>query len=608
MTDNDYLSKISSGITPSSFEAVEALKNVELLVPLYQRLFVWEEEQISQFLSDLHQAFQKDKEAPYYIGALTIFNNSKNNGPTWEVVDGQQRITVLALLGACLGSQSKPKDPTWGPFLRRNDREPRLRYFARDDDQDDLGKIMTDGCTAKIKNANMKPFLEVFGRFPEMTTDAFSKFVYTKATALVSLLPDFYEVNDLNLYFEKMNAAGKQLEAHEILKVRYFAKHSVAWNTVADGSRVFRPGSPAASRDESGDKNPTLEHLLTDGNGLTEVEKEKRESDNGDVTFDSSRLVITFPVFLLHVLSICVGRDCADKTTGFWNWKSLLATFQSTYKTWASNGGSAEKFVAAMEAYRTWMDKWIINIEDGLPVSPFRCQTEVEKERETANSKPLWQFQSMLYVSGDALQLWVLEAYAENKKSLPDDPNEDHFLTMLKQHDNKRHQFYADAAAEWSYRQIERYWFWKLDYILWEKREELFNEQTQRDAVDSYTFRGNRSIEHLHPQNPPTDTYRWEDKVLNSFGNLAMISAGFNSQQGNHGVAEKFGRLKDQLSNGKQKLESIKLLLMFNEAERNENGWTVKASESHGSKMIEILKSYYDAIPEQQPSALAEPA
>ena len=70
-----------------------------------------------------------------------------------------------------------------------------------------------------------------------------------------------------------------------------------------------------------------------------------------------------------------------------------------------------------------------------------------------------------------------------------------------------------------------------------------------------------------------------------------MISGDFNSQQGNEDLSTKFGRLKSQME--KKEMQSIKLLLMFNEADGKDSGWAVKASTTHGAKMIEILKSYY---------------
>lgn len=607
MNTPEITEKLKTGITPSSFSSIKELSEVEFVVPLYQRLFVWEEEQISQFLEDLESA---DRNNPYYIGTLTV-HWLPGGESRWELVDGQQRVTALALLGACL--DKKCGTSRWKPFLMKgNGDASRLWYSARDDDQKDLETIRREGPEAKdkIANANMKRFIEVFDRFirsaaeKKMDLKDFSEFVYEKTTALVAFLPEGYKVNDLNLYFEKMNAAGKQLEPHEILKVRYFGDYSARWNAVADGSKPFVPAGAVNATAESS-TGSTLESLLRGGLPAG-YDRKKLEAEAAAP--DPSRLVLSFPIFLLHALSICIEQEAAKAITGFWDPRNLLSTFRSTYEKWKSNGGSAEAFVKVMEDYRTWMDKWIIHLEDGLSFSPDWAGSTGPKaeddDQETANGKDLWQFQSMLYVSGGETQRWVLEAYEENRKSPWDDKIKDggkaheKILALLKQQDNKLHPF---DSPKWEYPHIERYWFWKLDYILWEKRESLplkDKNREQRDAVDCYTFRSNRSIEHLHPQHPKNPNEAWQLEDLNSFGNLAMISASFNSQQGNDSVGTKFGRLGDQMANNK--LESIKLLLMFIRAGSIEVGWTQDAAGKHLKEMMDHLSAYYEKVAQER--------
>ena len=609
MGDIDYSSEIENGITPSSFSPENKLSGIELLVPLYQRLFVWEEEQINQLLSDLYQACQK-KDARYYIGALTVFKSSRDGCPIWELVDGQQRITVIALLGACLDKQAK--DCQWKPFItKENDHETRLRYFARPDDQKDLKAIVENGPNAAtVKNINMNNFIKLYKSFVErLDLDGikeFSSYVYEKATALVSILPESYKVSDLNLYFEKMNAAGKQLEAHEILKVRDFGKYSARWNAVEDGSQAYK--KPDSSENNSGTTNGiTLKILLeSDGNLLG---KDKEEKEKAQATADSSRLVMDFPVFLLHVLRITVNDDLKE-----WNTKKLLSIFESVYKKWINDGGGPEKFITNMEKYRAWMDKWIIHIEDDNPVCPYNAQGNGnakgndKPESVDACAENIWQFQSMLYVSSDNLQRWILDAYLESMKpqldDTPSDNNKEKFLNLLKSQDKGRRELPPENSPSWAYGKIDRYWFWKLDYILWElhRDRKLFTEKENRQVaavdkpVDKYVFRRNRSIEHLHPQK---SEIKWEGEGLHHFGNLAMISASFNSQQSNDTINTKFGRVVDQLKGNK--LESIKLLCMFVAAQGKDSDWTPDVSEKHCTKMLDILRNWYNSVEQTNP-------
>jgi len=596
----DKFAKINYGITPSSFSTVEWMRGVELLVPLYQRLFVWEEEQINQLLEDLEQAFHTN--TPYFIGTLTVFRRDHEQQNKWELVDGQQRMTVLTLLGAAFSHRTN-QDSLWAPFIVKGDgKDSRIQYFARPHDQEDLRKIWTEGFNPSggIANPNMRRFNDVFERFLNRPREGqpflkdlskFSTFIYENTTVLVAFLPDSYKLKDLNLYFEKMNAGGKQLEAHEILKGRYFGPYSSLWNAIADGSKAFK----SEDDEEINLSDLTLESLLSNSDEFSD----KDEPDTENVTSDSTRLVMSFPVFLLHSLSICIPTAKTEIIEeGFWEPKHLLSTFKKAEAWWKENRKDqsfAETFVKVMQEYRKWMDRNIIHIEDDRPVPPYQ-QSDDQADRYTP--KPIWQFQSMLHVSGSERQGWVLDAYQEFLQNQSPEKGEEEFLATLKQQDADRHPFNFgdDELSAFSYGQIDRYWFWKLDYILWEKalKKEQLGElnDVQASAVKFYIFRRNRSIEHLHPQ---TSDMTWDEKHLHSFGNLAMISASFNSQQSNDSVGTKFGRMTDKIA--RNELESIKLLLMFVAAKGEDVQWTPEASIEHGQKMINILKDYYSATP-----------
>lgn len=71
-----------------------------------------------------------------------------------------------------------------------------------------------------------------------------------------------------------------------------------------------------------------------------------------------------------------------------------------------------------------------------------------------------------------------------------------------------------------------------------------------------------RSIEHLHPQTP-TDSKSdaWDEENLHRFGNLAMISAAFNSTQSNESAGVKMERIHHQVDTSQS--QSLKMLHMW---------------------------------------------
>ena len=90
------MTNIQQTFTPYTISQESALF---FSIPLYQRLFEWGEEQITQLLDDLYSSYNRDKNQPYYIGMLTAKETGKNK----ELIDGQQRFTVMFLLGIHFG-------------------------------------------------------------------------------------------------------------------------------------------------------------------------------------------------------------------------------------------------------------------------------------------------------------------------------------------------------------------------------------------------------------------------------------------------------------------------------------------------------------------------
>lgn len=79
-------------------------------VPVYQRPYSWDKEQVDVLLEDLYQAYKEDKNSGYYIGNIIVHdNNEKINGNIikFEIVDGQQRMTTLSLVLLALLCVSK---------------------------------------------------------------------------------------------------------------------------------------------------------------------------------------------------------------------------------------------------------------------------------------------------------------------------------------------------------------------------------------------------------------------------------------------------------------------------------------------------------------------
>ena len=574
---------LSPAATPETIVSVGKL----LSIPIYQRLFVWADEQIDNLLQDLWNV--KVNNAHYYLGVITVHENDSQQ---WEIVDGQQRLTFLTLLG-CVMMQKGILGDTWRPFVVENGKpEPRLFFHGRREDRRDILDFLKKGM---FYNRAFARFHECFNRFAvgkdNEELKKFSLYCFEHAAFLVNELPAGYGPEELNLYFEKMNSTGRQLSPIEVVKGKFFSKFAARWNACMNFDKKWASPEGNESKEETQNLR-TLQEVLQDGtDGSTDSEK-----DSGEEV--KCRLVMRSEILALHVLKIMAREMAISLDRG-----KLIEIFNCVFKDDKYLPGT---FIENLEKYRKWIDDNIIYLKDndGEYEYAFRDDPDNTDDSENIDSgdeerRRLWQgkrrfrqFQSMLFVSSGEHQEWVLQMYLDlNGQKLTYD--------ALRRADAKRHESDKLTPEAMTYHRISRYWFWKLDYLLWEINESENGKDTSpcglfkdcREIVGKYVFRQNRSIEHLHPQSKGDGDWGFRDDpkaCLHQFGNLAMISVSLNSAQSDDGIGTKFGRVKDWLS--RKSLESIKMLLMFKLCGGDDEAkWTPTVADEHGEAMLKLL-------------------
>ncbi len=89
-------------LEPHTWEIDKLFENKVYNVPVYQRPYSWDEDNVEILLNDIYETYNScDKNDGYYIGNLLLHDrNEKINGiaTIYEVIDGQQRITTIALI------------------------------------------------------------------------------------------------------------------------------------------------------------------------------------------------------------------------------------------------------------------------------------------------------------------------------------------------------------------------------------------------------------------------------------------------------------------------------------------------------------------------------
>ncbi len=76
-------------------------------IPDYQRPYQWTEENCKKLLDDLLSSYECYKESDYFCGSLVLIaigTDSATNAKTYDVVDGQQRLSTFILLAKVLAT------------------------------------------------------------------------------------------------------------------------------------------------------------------------------------------------------------------------------------------------------------------------------------------------------------------------------------------------------------------------------------------------------------------------------------------------------------------------------------------------------------------------
>ncbi|GAA8645001.1 hypothetical protein Hpoki25_06330 [Helicobacter pylori] len=93
-------------------------------IPIYQRPYQWTKENCEKLLDDLFSSYECYKESDYFCGSLVLIaidKDSETNAKTYDVVDGQQRLSTFILLAKVLATlYSERLDPMIQEYLQES--------------------------------------------------------------------------------------------------------------------------------------------------------------------------------------------------------------------------------------------------------------------------------------------------------------------------------------------------------------------------------------------------------------------------------------------------------------------------------------------------------
>ena len=557
---------------------VEQIFQAKYVVPIYQRNFAWGEEQICQLLQDIRESINDQQ---YYIGSLVVLRRQDG---TFEVIDGQQRLTTLALLSYVLQLKietdihydSRPEvvqflhTLTSGAYVACTD--PSTSHFCAAIE------------TMKAEIAKME---EERSDFREM----FGDFVLNNVCLVREVMPDD---TDVAAYFEIMNNRGEQLQEHEIVKGILLGKIkenpklsqvcSLIWDACAQmDERVQKSFDSTVRRALFGDnyddftlnennfreilsgidsENMITEALTLDsilsGNGP--VVASAKPDDEDIPEDDKEESIIDFPNFLMHVMKLYYsdklkGNKEIDKIR--LHDKYLLKTFRLI-----EDGIDATEFFYRLLKCRTVFDRYVVkanivndNDEEGREwslLSPYKYTDEKRTRTQLKYRNTFGDKQDIIIKAVSCIQvchqskyykdyLQTLLEWFKDRDSIVF--SQDEYLAALNQYIynvlKKASKYFGlkDYMPDLQGTSISHAVLDYIDYIIWNIKVHNLHlvgtetEWTKISELKDFRFQYWNSVEHHYPQKRKEDLPQEgiDDFLLNCLGNTFLIGKSTNS-------------------------------------------------------------------------------
>lgn len=566
----------------------------EYVVPLYQRNYAWQEDQIQQLLQDIYDN-SKNPNSHYFIGSLVVLQRPDN---IYEVIDGQQRLTTLHLICKSLGLLDAPRlsydsRPEVEEFFKGLFVSTTSRDFADDCKKKDCRKIfrLVDALDI-VETANIHVHTDTqldstisLSTMSESEKQAFKEYLNNNVIIVRTVLPSD---TDVAAYFEIMNNRGEQLQEHEIVKALMMKKlneceravFSAVWDAcsqmnvpIQKGLSVYRHHLEKPLFGKEYDKLH-LEYLdeyneQTDiSNAMLDIDqilslqeigsKGSKKEPETEAKYES---IIDFPNFLMHIFKM-FSSDCPL------NSNVILAEYKRIEK---KENFSSMAFVKELLNARTLFDRYIIKSQgEGeedenlrwIMHKPYRYVSdssslkfrntystgkgeEAEDETEESVQKRLIMQESMLQVTfrNKKYKNWLFDSMTWLKGFDVDKVEASAFSNFLDEwimsyyHDLEKKTQPAEGS-DWAFEALgtdtPHFVFNFIDYLYWLAKEKNINIPGH-EYVKDFVFKYYNSIEHHLPQ-----SYRNTDDInVDNIANLCLISRSANSSLNDKAPKEK---------------------------------------------------------------------
>lgn len=521
-------------------KVIREIFNMWYCIPDYQRAYVWDTDQVRDLLDDTISAYRENKEAQYFLGSMVLKINEKSDNNVsyteYELLDGQQRITTVFLILACmrdmLTDYPQYQNSLAGFVYQAEDailQQPermRIIFNIRSDVRDFVNEhikplhgtcdsaLLKDKMQAKDVNIsirNMANAMLVAHEFLEENKSEIIGYLSYFLNKVLMIYVATEELQDAFQLFTVLNNRGVKLSSSDILKAENLKELSAADRT----SWATRWEEMETYFGEDFDK--FLSHIrtiLVKKKQTTTLLKEFDEFVYSNQEYDRTQ-----KKYVPRTPILRRGKDTFELLYSYYH------TYQEVFDTDHSVATGDYEITNYLKLMETGFgaDYWIAPVLDYYRKYRRRGFVAFLKALDRKLSAD-WITAATPTVRMENVNAILREIEASQDSAV---------LLQLKAFDINKNDFERVINGDIYGRSFAKYLLLKLDLIY-------------RGSSTPMIPQAIASIEHILPRNPSADS-QWvkdfsaaeREEWTNKLGNLVLISRRKNTSQGNRDYVEK---------------------------------------------------------------------
>ncbi|WP_231202853.1 DUF262 domain-containing protein [Helicobacter pylori] len=562
-------------------------------IPIYQRPYQWTEKNCEKLLDDLFSSYECYKESDYFCGSLVLIaigKDSETNAETYDIVDGQQRLSTFILLAKVLATlHNEHLNKTSRGFLEKSlsdtDGEKRKRLIfdtiglnAEKDFQnaldffDDLdaskGESSKSNDPSEGKNSYLKNAICLINYLREKKIENINDFIRWLYFKVVFIRTTCSNISMALRIFSVLNARGLPLHAIDVFKAELLKKLAKEKD---QEYFVYR-------------WNALRQKCLNNESKFPKRKENKREKDAAEILFSW---------YLTYLNPITSGKNMEER---------LADQFEILNKPPLEYLESVEHFYNAYCEVLEMQDRHAHLLS--YLASDFWCIilcTSILHDYSQSEIETLKELLVKFYY-----QNWVAEQKEPKKqtncniiKALKEKKNIDDIISIVKQYLNKnkitqnfREKLKDDHLYEKHKRSSKNSWLRPILILV----EYFMSDEPKPKRIQTNDFH----VEHILPQKP-TLSSQWakdfseeeRERYTHSLANLTLLGGKKNSQASNLDFKDKkkIYMGEEIRLNKKKTFRAMTCYKMTIGIAHHYTEWTPKSLEKREKELIEIIES-----------------